>query len=153
MWTDLLDDILADLMDWPGGRSIDEPRESDVFEPTTLAVIRDTFGDDPEVARLVRRATTAEWSRHDAARLYAAVGRLAAARPDDAWGRELARRAKVGQAVAKRNAEGSDEEKARVLARYDTLRAQGSSHKDAVSKLHPNKNRRDVYRRWIAARR
>jgi hypothetical protein len=152
MLRDLLDDILADLIDWPGGRSIDEPRDSDVFEPTTLSALSDAWGSDPEVARLVRRSTTDDWTKADAARLYAAVVRLAGDSSRDPFWDQLQRRQRRSAAAKKSNTTRNEPEHVRVLARYDALRAAGLSCRDAISKLHREKNRRDVYRRWIKAR-
>lgn len=74
MDADLLREIRLDVRRWPGGRSIRESYEPDVFEPTTLAVMADNWlAGRPGVAELMAAAETDRWTQADAERVLDAL--------------------------------------------------------------------------------
>src|SRR5690606_34644924 len=62
MNSDLLSDILLDVLKWPGNRSIHDDYEPDLYEPTTLAIIAQIHPDDEQIQKLVRLAETPNWN-------------------------------------------------------------------------------------------
>lgn len=81
--------IEQDLWHWPGARSIDAYFEDDTFEPTTLAVLRDTFGSSQDVAALVAKAETAAWSQRDAMHLMRCIAAMLAGQSPDTFEAKL----------------------------------------------------------------
>ena len=69
----MLGEIRQDLRAWPGGQSVHAYYEPDLFEPTTMAVILDSFVGDPEIQRLIRLAETPRWTLDAAHELFATV--------------------------------------------------------------------------------
>ncbi|MCO5109056.1 MAG: hypothetical protein M9907_18525 [Burkholderiaceae bacterium] len=57
--------IRHDIRAWPGGRSIRDDYEPDVYAPTTIAVVAEACG-LPADHPLLARAQTPEWSARDA---------------------------------------------------------------------------------------
>lgn len=149
--------IRHDIRAWPGGRSIHDDYEPDVYAPTTLAVVVLLLG-LPADHPLIGRAQSADWAPRDAEALLDLIAdhlaERASAGAGAAFAAKLQNAARARGVAAPKNARLSPAQRHVLVAAAELglsgdLLVRGTPAKIAIvlNKSYPNITSSDVARR------